>query len=51
MEIKKEKPKCEHEYKMGNDLGLIKICHKCGSYFTVLINQKTKTDELRKISK
>lgn len=37
--------KCNHKYKMNGDLGLIKICCKCGTYIIKTTNKKT--DEKR----
>ena len=32
MNENKNKEKCKHTYNMNTDLGLIKICNKCGKY-------------------
>lgn len=42
-ENKIEEKKCFHEYKMSTDLGLFKICTKCGNYIIQqTINPKQK---------
>jgi len=38
--------KCDHQYNMNGDMGLIKICNKCGKY--LIITTKTKKDDKTK---